>query len=176
MSNEIFLPESLSKVDSEMDLEKLSHFYEKNSTVIGKVIRIDFENQLFIVDLGGKIAAKMPFNESTIYPIYDSNDRYSLNIINLFEKTIQAKIKIFEKDNIILSRKDNMLEALETLKTETDSIFAIILGFSKLSAFLDVGAGIIGRSCSRNFSNTVFNDIRDSRSNELSESIVCRLL
>lgn len=162
MSNKILLPESLTDIDSEMDLEKLEILYSNHSTVIGKICRIDFENQLFIVDLGGKLSAKMPFSESTIYPImHPDNNRYSINIMNLFEQTIQAKIKVFKKDNIILSRKANMLEALEILKAEKDSIFAIVTGFSKLSAFVDMGAGIIGRSYSRNFCNTIFKDVKD---------------
>jgi len=161
MSNQFFLPESLCEIDAQMDLEKISTIYENHSTIIGKIIRIDFYNQLFIVDLGGNIMATMPFKDSTIYPIYDSKNTFSLNIITLFRKIIQAKISSIDNNNIILSRKENMLEAIEVFKKETEPIFAIITGFSKLSAFIDIGAGIIGRCYTKNFSNIFFNDIRD---------------
>lgn len=161
MSKKFFLPESLSEVDLEMNLEKLSDLYASNSTVVGKIKRLDTKNRYFIVELGGGITATMPVEEATMYPLYNPDNTYSVYITLLLFQTIQAKIIIFEENNIVLSRKANMLEILEILKDEKDNVWGVISGFSRLSAFLDIGGGIIGRSYSKNLCNTIFENTRD---------------
>lgn len=160
MSKQKFLPESLYGVDSEMNFNKLLVFYENNSSITGKVIRLDSKDQILKVDLGGGIIGIMPLSEATIYPLYE-DDRISSHICNLVEKTIRAKIINFSDNQFIVSRKNCMLEAIESIKKENKIDFAEITGFSRMSAFFDIGSGIIGRSYSKAFSNTKFHDIQD---------------
>ena len=158
---QIFLPESMYKVDSEMTYERLSDLYESGQTVTGTVTRLNSKDELLEVYLGENLTGIMPFASSTIYPLY----RYggiSPNIYELVGKNIQAKIKCIDGNKIFLSRRENMLNALELLRDKTDKIeYTSIIGFSKSSAFIDMGAGIIGRIRSKAFSPVKFRDIRD---------------
>ena len=156
-----FLPESLYNIDSSMSYNKLNVFYKNNSTITGKVIRLDLEGHRFEVDLGGRFTGIMPFADATIYPIYKEDGNISANLYSLVGKTIQARIYFMEGDNILISRKSNMLEALEVLKRENNISFACITSFSQASAFFDIGGGIIGRSFGKDFSTVKFNNVKD---------------
>lgn len=162
MSKETYLPESMLNIDLTMTYEKLSFFYESYSSVTGNVIRLNVDEELLYVDLGGGIIGIMPFTEATIYSIRKNDGTLSPNITHLTRKTIQAKIKNFKDNTIILSRKDNMLDALEVLKQQTKIESAKITGLSSASAFIDIGAGIIGRSSGRHFSPTIYRDVKDT--------------
>ena len=67
-------------IDLKMTRKKLSVFYENKSPITGRVIRLDFKNQLLEVNIGGDIIAKMPFEESTIYPTFKEDGSLSPNI------------------------------------------------------------------------------------------------
>ena len=77
---QFFLPESMYSLDSEMNFAKLQWYYESGSALTGKVTRIHERQKYFDVDLGNGILSKMPFNESTIYPIYKPDSFLSPNI------------------------------------------------------------------------------------------------
>lgn len=161
MSKQIYFPESMYDMDNKMDREKLEISHKAQLSVTGMVIRLNIKSQLFLVDLGGGITATMPLNEATIYPIYRDDNTYSPNIYKLVGKKIQAKIISLDEKNVIISRRINMVEALETLKSTSYIKYTSILAFSKFSAFIDIGAGIIGRSYGKDFSPVYFNDIKE---------------
>lgn len=161
MSKKVFLPESMYTVDSKMNYEKIISIYNSKDQITGRVIRLDVVLNRLEVDLGGGIIGLLPIEASTIYPIYDEFEKISYNVISLVGKNIQAQITDCDSNTVILSRKENMLEALEFFKTQTEVKFASITGFSKISAFIDIGAGITGRSYSFNFSTAIFEDIKD---------------
>ena len=162
MSKQIFLPEALYGIDSEMTYNKLYIYYKTNTSVTCKVLRSDSKNQLLEVDLGGNLTGIIPFELSTIYQIYNGTS-LSPNIFSLVGKNVRAKIQKFDFENntIILSRKESMLEAFEILKDTTQIDFAVITGFSKSSAFVDIGAGITGKSTEKAFSSIIFNNIEE---------------
>lgn len=164
MLHKNFLPESLYNIDSTMTYEKLYDFYESRTTLTGKVRRLNSQERLMEVELGNGFLSFMSFEEATIYPISRPDGTFSPNLYHLVGKTIRAKIIGFDHSNKtpFLSRKENMLEALPFLKGQTNEfINASISSFSKHSAFFDMGAGIMGRASTMDFSAARFRDIRD---------------
>lgn len=157
-----FLPEANYELDPEMDYNKLSACYRDGSHVVGKVTRVDSKNQTLEVYLGGNIYGTLPYAETTIYEILREDGTLSPNVYQLVGKTILAKIQALNSYDILLSRKAIMLDALESLKAERNFVFATIIGFSRISAFLDIGAGIIGRSTKKDFFHLSYQDIRDT--------------
>ena len=162
MSKKIFPPESFFSVDNEMSIKKLTSIFNNSSPIAGKVLRINSQTESLEVDLGNGFYGTMKFVDSTIYPIYKGDGTLSPNVYTLVGNTIQAKILSLNDDCILLSRKENMLEALEYLKSEKEIEAASITSFSKISAFIDIGAGIIGRSYGKNFSVVKYKDIADT--------------
>lgn len=156
-----FLPESFHSVEPTMTYEKLSNSYENNLTVTGEVLRLDPQTRTLCVQLGNNLFGNIPFEEATIYSTYKKNGSLSPYVYALTGKKIRAKIKCFSDSEIILSRKDNMLIALEHLKNQKHISLASITGFSKVSAFLDIGAGIVGKCYGRNFFNAQFSNAKD---------------
>lgn len=160
MSKQLFLPESMYKIDSQMNYRKIKTFYKKKSTISAKVLRLNSKDKIFEVDLGGDQKAIMPLEEATIYNMYKEDGLYSYSILSLVGKIIQAKI-IDVENGVVLSRKSNMLEALEYFKQRDEVCTANITGFSHLSAFVDIGAGISGKCYPSGISKVVFTDIKD---------------
>lgn len=155
------LPEAMCSINTSMTFKDLKDAFKSNRTVTALVTRLDPENRCLDVTLGNGVDGIIPFEESSIYPIYKEDGSLSPNIYKLVGNTIQAKILHFSKHSIILSRKNNMLEALKFLKDGSYVEHATIVGFSKMSAFIDIGAGIIGRSYGKDFSNVFYSNIRD---------------
>lgn len=161
MSKQFYLPESMHEIDSTMDRQKLLSIYKNNQSIIGKITRLNSKDQVFEVNLGGGLIGIMPVEYSTIYQIYKGDNKFSYNIITLVGKIIQAKIMSLDNNIILLSRKENMLEAIEVIKELSEINFASITSFSTASAFIDIGAGILGRCFTYNFANTIFKDAKD---------------
>ena len=158
---QLFLPESLYGIDLDMTYKKLSVFYESKTSITGKVTRLDSENRVLEVLIGRNLIGYIPFYEATIYPINKCNGNLSPNIYALVGKTIRAKIINLEIDNIILSRKENMLEALSYIKEQEKIEYASITGMSRYMAFFDIGAGVLGRCYGKNYTNILYDNIRD---------------
>lgn len=156
MYSEIFLPESMYKIDSNISRQNLL----VGDIVTGRVIAIKTFDNLLEIDIGNGLTGMMTLWHSTIYSIYRDDGLLSPNVFKLIGKTIRAKV-IASGDDIILSRRYHMLEALNILKEQTEFHYASITAFSKLSAFLDIGAGILGKIYPKEFSNVIFKNIRD---------------
>ena len=161
MSKQLFLPESMYQIDSQLDHRKLVNCFKKHINITGRITRLNSKDNFFEVDLGGNFTGIMPFENSTIYPIYKDNGKFSYGFVSLVGKTIQAKIIKYDNNNIILSRKEIMLEALEVLKQTSKIKFATITSFSQSSAFMDIGAGILGKATYADYSRTIFKTAED---------------
>lgn len=161
MSKQFFLPESMYDIDSNMTLEKLSFCLENRESLTGKVIRLNPIEKYLEVDLGGGIISKMPFYESSIYPVYNNVNALSPNVYTLINKKIRVQIISTDYHDIQISRKANMLLALEYLKDKTYIYSCEIIGFSILDAFVDIGGGILGKICAKDYAPVKFNNIRD---------------
>ena len=161
MSKQLFLPESMCQIDSQINRRKLVACFKNHISITGRITRLNSKDNFFEVDLGGNFTGIMPFENSTIYPIYRHNGKFSFGFISLVGKTIQAKIIKYDNNNIILSRKESMLEALEVLKQTTKIKFASITSFSQSSAFIDIGWGILGKASNANYSSTIFENAED---------------
>jgi len=163
MTNQSFLPECMYKVNPGMHMNALKTFHENNVAVVGRVLRLNSKGQFLEVDLGGGIIGYLPCSQATIYQKYKQNGVLNPSVYTLVGETIQAKILSLdlEKNIIVLSRKENMLEAIKVLRHQTQIKFASIIGFSKLSAFVDIGAGVTARCYGRNLSNNLFIHAKD---------------
>lgn len=163
MSNKIFLPESLYELDSNMSLEKLQQSFEDDEPVTAKVTRYNSYRKCLEVDLGNNMKGVIPLSDSTIYPIYKkglNNVDYNItpHIYTLIGKRIRAKITSCT-ETIQLSRKEHMLEAIKYLKCLSEIPETVIVSFSKNSAFMDIGAGIMGRIYCKDFSHSFIFDM-----------------
>jgi len=154
-----YLPESMYSVDSTMTYKKIYESGEQNEPLTGKIFRLTAK--ALEIDFGGGIIYHMPFHEFTIYPIYKEDGELSPNIYTMVGRKIRAKVTINCDGSFNLSRKAHMLEALETLKNQSDINYAQITSFSRFSAFVDMGAGIIGRICAADFSPIYYRNIQD---------------
>lgn len=161
MSNQ-FLPESMYQVDTKMSYETLLYSFENNLAITGRITRLNSKDKTFEVYLGGNFNGIIHFEDATIYSVYFEDGNITPNIFNLTGKIIRAKIiHIDDNGTIFLSRKENMYEALDFLKDKKEIQYASITGFSVLSAFIDIGAGITGRSYSFTFARVKFKNIKD---------------
>lgn len=159
-------PESFYSIDKNMTRSKLKKAYENNLTITGFVESFDFENSgCFKVDLGGNFIGIMPAADATIYSIYGLTGAFSGEFKNLVGRTIRIKV-LWVSDSeddpyVYVSREKNMLEALEHLQNFSTFTNAEIIAFSKHTAIIDVGQGILGRIFPRDFCHCRFDDIQD---------------
>ena len=118
MKGQLFLPESTFSVDSNMTFDRLLKAFQDHESITGTVTRLYSQTNTLEVDLGGGLMGSLPIDEFTIYPIYrEYTHELSPNVSMLIGETIRARIiDINGPENIVLSRKENMQEALEYFK------------------------------------------------------------
>lgn len=142
----IMLPEEMYEFCN-LDLETVKEAYKTNKTITGFVESLDAASEEIIVQLGDNLYAKMKFDQTTIYPYTYSNNPnrpLPLQICCLLHKNIRIKVKDITDNTIWVSRKKNMEEAFEYLKT-CSSVMFHIFSTTVQFAFGDVGDGILGR-------------------------------
>lgn len=157
--NQLFLPEAQYHIEENMSLQQIASSYIDDTAITCKVTRLNCFEQVLEVDLGNQFSGIIPFEEASIYPVY-KGCCISQNIKSLVGCTIRAYITSI-KPRIVLSRKQHMLEALFFLSSQTHFEYSTIIGFSTLSAFVDIGAGINGKISKSDFAPVKFNDARD---------------
>ena len=151
-----YMPESKYFVDSKLTRENLN----TGDIVTGIVTSLVTSKQFLVVNLGN-FNAIMPFEYCSIYENKFREGYIDPNIFSLIGRTIRARV-VKTGTNIIISRKELMKEALDYFKRVNPSEFTVVItGFNKLSAFVDVGAGIHGRIMPSEFANIHFNNIQD---------------
>lgn len=140
-------PEAEYCPNSSITISMLEDAFNKNETVVGKVLQVDPSRRIIIVSLAPNIIGRMSWDDYTIYELR-SNPVNALKIPSalrcILGKIIRVKIKSINKEHIILSRKDNMLEALQCIRNSScDTIYnARIMSACSMGAFLDIGEGI----------------------------------
>ena len=151
-----YMPESTYSIDSELTRETLN----KGDIVTGVVKSLVTSKQFIVVDLGN-FKAIMPFEYCSIYKTKFRKGYIDPNIFSLLGRTIRARV-INVGEDIIISRKELMQEALDYFTKFNPSEFTVVItAFNNLSAFVDVGAGIHGRIMPFEFANVHFNNIQD---------------
>ena len=151
-----FLPESTYSVDSTLTRQNI----KKGDTITGKVVLVAKPEQFLVVNLGN-FRVHMKFDEASIYTSRSIPGYVDPNIYSLVGKTIRAKV-VETGENIIISRKEHMKEALDYFKAVNPTEFTVVItAFNKLSAFVDIGAGIQGRITPSDFVDVFFKNIKD---------------
>lgn len=164
MNTGMYLPESFYHVDSKMTFGRLKYAENKESPVTGFVTQyIDCSKSLRVY-LGGGIYGEMPIDEATIYDLYKSNRiNLSPNITYLIGETVRVRVMYTcQAAGIVrLSRKQHMLSALEVLSCATKFNNAVVSSISHPVAYIDVGAGLLGRILPKEMSGCTFSDLED---------------
>lgn len=111
------LPEGWNNEITRIDLTDIGTYLEYKETLQGLVKKCDEKYNLY-VDLGNGLLGKMPREEVEAINLDDQG----LPKVNLctgkVHKFIQFKIKEFNEENVILSRKSVQVEALHWVKND----------------------------------------------------------
>lgn len=146
MSRKI-LPEACYNVKEDMKLNDCVKAFKRRKTVYGTVTEIVEKDMSLTVRLGVDLYAKLYFDEVSIYPLkYSNNSKYKLpfQVYTLLNKQIAVKILSIKNGNIILSRKNNMIESFKLLKNSRSLQF-FVTQVTQSEVFGDVGDGIIAK-------------------------------
>lgn len=145
MDTKSIMPEAFYSLDNFMSYEKLSRKLSSGEFVVGKVISWNRVKQLFNVSLGNDIIATLPISETSIYPTLNPTGVLKPEAYYLIGKIICAKIISICNDEIIISRKANMLEAFDKIKNlENEIVDCYVKSAQNIMLFLDIGFGISG--------------------------------
>ena len=142
-----FIPEGWIETTENFDLEQLRNA-KKNGTIIQGFVKNCDEDCNLHINLGENIVGVIPRNEMDAI----SNDefgktRHSIcrNKVNQF---VQFKVKkIYDDNNLLLSRKDAEEDALNWVKNELQPgmiVNGIVKNMRKYGAFIDIGGGVTG--------------------------------
>ena len=116
----------------------------ENTTVTGRVEKILTQSRELLVWFNGGIFGYLPFEEATIYDYQYSknpNRQLPINICILLGRNVRVKVTQVTEERISLSRKKNMLEAFEYLKSCSSATFHTT-NLTVYNAFGDIGDGI----------------------------------
>lgn len=142
-----FLPEGCYEPQN-LSIRDVKRAFSSGEMVIGRVISINELTHNIYVRLGDNVVGILPFSEATIYPLEYSkinpNLTIPLQVISLRCKVICAKIKNINDNQVILSRKDNMLEAFEALKDKEILPF-FVTNARYTRVYGDIGCGLQGK-------------------------------
>lgn len=134
--------------------DQIQRAFEKQTTVTGRVENILSQGQVVFVRLGNGLIATMSFSEASIYPCTPTN------LLWLCGKNIRVKIKHICEHYISVSRRANMVEALDILKQRNYVSFHVT--HTKRSvAFGDIGAGLKASISLKNVSKTHVRNINE---------------
>ncbi len=146
--NEIknLMPEWLCTIDDTMSLEKIIRAKDSKLPIVGRVILWNKEKKNFLVDLGNDFYGFIPVDDSSLYPPLYSSGKITPSLFATIGKPIVAVVKSINSDGkIILSRKESMLDAFNTISTLVGKkIECCITAFSPFGIFVDVGKGVCG--------------------------------
>lgn len=143
--NKKIMPESFYSLDTKMSFDKIKRAKDSGDFLVVKVISLDYKSQCLKVNLGNNITGIIPLYEFTIYPT-QRHGMLSPSVYAFISKIVCAcVIDITHDNNIILSRKKNMLKALDYLRSNSnETISCKITNIVKYGVFTDVGHGLSG--------------------------------
>lgn len=178
MNTEIYLPESLYNLSTSMSIDRLKEAEREHFSVTGVVTQYVSQYKCLKVYLGSDIYGEMPIEDATIYNLYKTNGYLSPNITYLVGQKVRVKVTYVDEtsETIRLSRKLNMLEALGTLLTEKFINNAVITSLSYTIAYLDIGAGILGRILPHEMSGCYFTDLNNDLDISVGSSVRVKIL
>lgn len=155
-----FLPERWYSLDTAMSKEKIIQSKETGNFIVGKIILWNPKKQIFKVDLGNGFIGILPVSEASIYPVLDSDGNLLSSAFHILSNNICVCVKDIANE-IILSRKDNMLKAIEFFSNSIGKIVkCCITGFENYAIFLEVGFGIRGMLHIKDLTTSCFPDTR----------------
>lgn len=161
--NKRILPEAGYSLNPCMTFEELQHHFYFNHFVVGRVLYFSAQTQSFKIDLGNGIIAKMPLVESSIYLTSRPDGLLTAEAYGLISKTVCVKILQLDYDDIVVSRKENMLEAFEALSNmEGQVVDCYVKSCLKKMVFVDVGHGISGAIRILDLCKTKINHVLDA--------------
>lgn len=142
--NKKIMPESFYSLDTEMSFDKIKRAKDSDDFLVVKVISWDSKKECLQVNLGNDITGIIPLSEFTIYPTKRSG-QLAPSVYTFISKTVCACVIDSSSDNIVLSRRRNMLKAFNYLSSTQDEIISCeishIVGYG---FFADVGHGLAG--------------------------------
>lgn len=150
------IPEDYHLVDESIKMEDVNNAFFNKTTLTGRVIEYYSYAKVVVVDLGNGILAKMPYDEVCLEALkVKYEDPIQVREIAL-KSAIRVKvIQIKDSGEIIVSRKQNIIDYYNQLKQEFDEarnnvngktyLFfnAQVVGLSKKSVFFDIGEGLV---------------------------------
>lgn len=146
MNEKKLKPEGYYPLDTHMSLDIIKRAKDTGDFLVAKVLYYDSVNTCLRVDLGNGFNGIIPLYEFTIYPVRRPNGFISANVYFLLDKTVHACVKKINADGtIVLSRKENMLQAFQHLLQLKDAVVKCkIVSTANFGLFVDVGHGING--------------------------------
>lgn len=146
-------------INSQLTQKDIEEAYRSGEPLTGKVISYDEVNETVDVYLGNDIIGVLPWSEATIYDFnyYNLTELNDIprQIIGILYKKVRVKVIGFSNNNIYLSRKKNMLEALQDIIKNPTQIFdGVVTGKYRYGVFYDIGEGITAFCHMNDFSST----------------------
>ena len=147
--NKKIMPERFCTLDNNMSLEKLIRARDAKETVVGKVVLWNSVSKHLDVDLGNGLYGILPIADASIYPSLLPNERIAPSIYATIGKPVIVTVKSVnttgENPIIILSRKENMLNAFNTISESIGKDFeCCVTSFASFGVFVEVANGVTG--------------------------------
>ena len=157
-------PEAKYCVNSKLSFLDIVRAYKVGSTITGKVIDYNVDNEILVVDLGNGHQGILPWEEVCIYDftyaIVSEVEKIPRQILVILYKTVRVKVIEINEGNIVLSRKKNMLEAVEKISSSGETIFkGVVVGKYKDGVFFDIAEGITAFCHITQYSKTFIENI-----------------
>lgn len=144
--NKKIMPENSYSLDTEMSLAKINRAKNNGEFLVAKVLYWDCSESCVNVDLGNNFKGKIPLDDFSIYPVTRPNGKLSHVVYSQIGRNICACVKHITADNIIiLSRKENMMEAFNLIRqSENEIVSCMITSIINCGLYVDIGHGING--------------------------------
>ena len=153
---ELYLPETNCTITKGITRSSLN-------SMVGETINVvpiiwDNEKRILYVEISPDCILGISEEEVSIYPFYKTNE-YPKEIKNIIRNGVLS-VKICEREgSIYLSRKRNMLDALQFFNKKMNEIVeCCFLGGIQKLLFFELGAGITGTVCINEISNSFIID------------------
>lgn len=131
------------------------------TAVVGTAIEFDSRKRQLIVELGGSCRGIIPEDEVSVYDLtYAKGKSVPQQVTSIISRQIRAIVTdVINDSTFILSRRQSMIEAWETLKDGKNTVGVVINNIS-YGIFLDVGNGIVTYISTAECSSTWISDTR----------------
>lgn len=133
-------------------LDEIKRAYEQNESVTGFVEKICSDTSTCRVHLGQGIWGTLPFDDASIYNLRTDDSNIPLQVYYIKGTNIRVKVTQITP-TIMLSRKDNMLEAFGGIK-KGDFCDAEVKNRLPDMFVLDIGEGLCGNLRMRNVNSS----------------------